>query len=93
MLHREEIDQYLLDMIISSGIRVFHPDELKIMLRADGLFLSVPIPHHFILKMLFSIEFNRQNRELLLSLFLIHHKVKTAVIKEVIVTFVSRKNV
>ena len=53
---------------------------------ADFIFLSVPLPHHLILKMLLAVKFDRKNRHLLFSSFFVDNKIKSSHIKQVIVS-------
>lgn len=92
MLHREKIDQNLLNVVISSGVGVLHADQLQVMLCADCLLLFVPVLHNFIFEMLLPVQFDRQNRQLLFSVFLIHHEIKPAVIEEVIIALIPLEN-
>lgn len=66
---RKIIHQNSLNMIIPSGIRILHPYNLHIVCLTDGIFFPVALLHHRILKMLFPVKFDRQNRQFLFPCF------------------------
>lgn len=66
---RKIVIQNFLDVVIASCIRVFHTDDLHMVRLTDLIFLSVPLPYHFILKMLLAVEFDRKTGSSLFPLF------------------------
>ena len=52
----------------------------------DLIFLSVPLPYHFILKMLLAVEFDRKNGQLAFSPLFIDNKVESSHIKQIIIS-------
>ena len=92
MHNREVIDQDLLNMVISSRIRILHPYHLHVMFPADLIFLPVAVFDNLILEMFLSVQFDRENRNFFLSCALIHDKVKAAGIKQVAVAGIILKD-
>lgn len=89
---RKIIHQNSLNMIIPSGIRILHPYNLHIVCLTDGIFLPVALLHHRILKMLFPVKFDCQNRQFLFSLLFVHNKIKAPHIKQIIICHVVLKH-
>lgn len=89
---RKIIHQNSLNMIIPSGIRILHPYNLHIVCLTDGIFLPVALLHHRILKMLFPVKFDCQNRQFLFSLLFVHDKIKSPHIKQIIICHVVLKH-
>ena len=87
------LNQNLFDVVVSSGIGIFHSDQLKAVVPANFLFFSVPLLDDRVIFMFLAIQLNGQNRdELLAALPLIHHKIKPAGIKQIAVTGVILKH-
>ena len=76
MFSGKEIHQNLLDMIVPSGIGVFHPDHLQVKNIADFLLLPLPLPQKLLFQLLPSLQFNGQYRNFPVLLLFIHYEIK-----------------
>ena len=80
----EVVLQYILNMIIPPCVGIFHPNQFHLVCPADFLLLCVAAFYHFILEMLPSVQFNDQNRQLVILIdFFVDHKIEPAGIKQV----------
>ena len=72
-------------IIIPSCIRVLHPDQLKSMLPAYGLFPLIPLFYGLICQMLLPIQLNGKYRDLpVAEILFIQDKIKPPVIKQAV---------
>lgn len=78
-------------MVVASGIGIFHTDDMQIMRPAYFIFLFIPVFYNIIFKMFLSVQFNCQNRNLLLFQHFIYDKIKTPAVKQIAVIDILRK--
>ena len=79
-------------MVITPSVRVWHANQRKFMRFANALFRLVALDSVFVCTMLFTIQFNRENRYFGMSVFFVQYKIKSTRIKKSISTSIAFKN-